>query len=211
MTSYILIGDSGHAKVIEDCIVASGNHVIAKLDDKYSSKFQEGPYIKGPISIIEELLSEYTKVIISIGHNLIRHQVVERLALADEWYGIVRHPSSIISPSAFIAFGTVVMPNVVINASSKIGHHVILNTACIIEHDCLIDNFVHISPGTVLTGGLEIGTGTQVGAKSSVNPLVRIGEWSIVGAGSIVIRNIPDHVTAVGVPTNVIKKEGFFL
>ncbi|MGN7479856.1 acetyltransferase [Solibacillus silvestris] len=209
MTSYILIGDSGHGKVIEDCIVASGHRVIAKLDDKYNSQFQEGPYIKGPLSIIKELLDNQTKIIISIGHNFIRRQVVERLALKEDCYGIIKHPSAVISPSAILGYGTVIMPNVVINASSKIGHHVILNTASIIEHDCLIKDFVHISPGTVLTGGVEVGIGTQVGAKTSVNPLVKIGKWSIVGAGSAVIRNIPDNVTAVGIPTTVIKKEGF--
>lgn len=48
MTNFILIGDSGHAKVIEDCIVAAHGKVIAKLDDKYTTLFQEGPYLKAP-------------------------------------------------------------------------------------------------------------------------------------------------------------------
>lgn len=155
MTKYILIGDSGHAKVIEDCIVANGNCVVAKLDDKYNTKFQEGPYLKGPISMVEELLSEETKVIISIGHNLIRSQIEERLALSEDWYGIIKHPSAVISPSSSIGVGTVIMPNVVINANSMIGQHVILNTSSIIEHDCNINDFVHISPGAVLTGELK--------------------------------------------------------
>ena len=209
MTNYILIGDSGHAKVIEDCIVASRNRVIAKLDDKYNLKFQDGPYLKGPVSIVEELLDKQTKVIISIGHNLIRRQIMDRLALAEDWYGIIKHPSAIVSQSASLGCGTVIMPNVVINASTKIGQHVILNTGSIIEHDCLISDFVHISPGTVLTGGVKVGTGSQIGAKTSINPLVKIGEWSIIGSGSAIIRNIPDNVTAVGTPSKVIKKEGF--
>lgn len=53
-----------------------------------------------------------------------------------------------------------------------------------------------------------MGTGTQIGAKTSVNPQVEIGKWSVVGAGSAVIRNIPEMVTVAGVPTTVIKKEG---
>ena len=208
MADYILVGDSGHGKVIEDCIVANGEKVIAWLDDRYNILFQDGPYIKGPLSIMKKLLKKDIKVIISIGNNVIRQTIVERLQLKDMDYGIVIHPSAIISPSAKIEYGTVIMPNVVVNSSSKIGSHTILNTGCIIEHDCVIGNFVHISPSTVLTGGVIIGEGTQIGANSSVNPLIKIGNWTMVGAGSAVIRNIPNNVTAVGVPTEIIRKEG---
>lgn len=208
MMKFILIGDSGHGKVIEDCIVAARNKVIAKLDDKYTTVFQEGSYVKGPLSAIHELLDKDTKVVISIGHNLIRKKIVERLQLDGDMYGIVIHPSAIMSASSSIKNGTVIMPNVVVNADSVIGGHAILNTGCIVEHDCRIGDYAHISPGTVLTGGVIVGEGTQVGAKTSVNPLVNIGEWSIVGAGSAVIKNIPNNVTVVGVPTKVIKKEG---
>ncbi|MER1956075.1 MAG: acetyltransferase [Solibacillus sp.] len=209
MRNYILIGDSGHGKVIEDSIVASHGKVIAKLDDKYSTVFQEGPYLKGPLSAIHELIQEDTKVIISIGHNPIRKKIVERLKLDEDKYGIVIHPSAIISPSITIQNGTVIMPNVVVNADSFIGNHVILNTGSIVEHDCRVYEYAHISPGAVLTGGVTVGEGSQIGAKSSVNPLVNIGHWSIIGAGSTVIKDIPDNVTAVGIPTKVIKKEGF--
>lgn len=209
MTEYILIGDSGHSKVIEDCINACGNQVVAKLDDKYDFTFQTGPYLKGPLSAMKQVLKGDRKVIISIGNNKVRQEIVERLQLKETDYGVVIHPSAIISPTAKIGFGTVIMPKAVVNADSRIGNQVILNTGCIVEHDCKVNHFVHISPSAVLTGGVIINEGTQVGANSTVNPLVEVGKWSIVGAGSVVIRDIPDHVTAVGVPTKVIKKEGF--
>lgn len=209
MTEYILIGDSGHSKVIEDSINASGNQVVAKLDDKYESTFQTGPYLKGPLSAMKQVLKDDRKVIISIGNNKVRQKIVERLQLNETDYGVVIHPNAIISPTARIGFGTVIMPKAVVNADSIIGSHVILNTGSIVEHDCQINHYVHISPSAVLTGGVIINEGTQVGANSTVNPLVEVGKWSIIGAGSVVIRDIPDHVTVVGVPTKVNKKEGF--
>lgn len=208
MSKYILIGDSGHGKVIEDCIRSNSGQVIAKLDDKYQSSFKEGPYMKGPLSIIKELVNEDVKVIISIGNNLIRKEIVNRLQLDEDKYGIVIHQSAIISPSVTVRNGTVIMPNVVINADSTVGSHVILNTGCIVEHDCIVQDFVHISPSAVLTGGVIIQEGTQVGAKSTINPMVKVGSWCMIGSGSVVIKNIHDNVTAVGVPTTVIKKEG---
>lgn len=206
--NYILIGDSGHSKVIEDSICASGHQVIAKLDDKYKSIFKDGQYTKGPISAIQDLLDKKTKVIIAIGHNATRQKINERLQLSEEYYGKVLHPSAIISPSVTIGHGTVVMPHVVINADSRVENHVILNTGCIVEHDCIVQSFVHISPSAVLTGGVCVQQGTQIGVRASVNPMVEIGEWTTIGAGSAVIKNIPDHVTAVGVPAKIMKKEG---
>lgn len=209
MTEYILIGDSGHGKVVEDCINASGSQVVAKLDDKYEFVFQKGSYLQGPLSTIKQVLKDDRKVIISIGNNIVREKIVERLQLKEKDYGVVIHPSAIISPTAKIGFGTVVMPKAVVNADSIIGDYVILNTGSIVEHDCQVHNYVHISPNAVLTGGVKVCEGTHVGANSVVNPLVKIGKWSIVGSGSVVIRNITDYVTAVGVPAKVIKKEGF--
>lgn len=207
MKNYVLIGDSGHAKVIEDCIVANGYRVIAKLDDKYTTSFQDGPYLKGPLCVIKDLLNNNNiKVIISIGNNEVRNNIFERLQLPIDLYGLVKHPTAVISPSVKIGEGTVIMPNVVINADSIIGNHAILNTGSIIEHDCKIDDYVHISPGAVLTGGVEVGIGTQIGAKASIIPCVKVGNWSIIGAGSVVIKNISSNVTAIGVPTNVIKE-----
>ena len=204
--NYILIGDSGHGKVIEDCIRANGHQVIAKLDDKYPSLFKVDSYMKGPIASIENLLDEKSKVVISIGHNAIRRKIIERLQLTEECYGTVIHPSAIISTTSKIGYGTVVMPNVVVNADSVVGNHVILNTSCIVEHDCTVQNFVHISPSAVLTGGVSVQEGTQIGARASVNPTVEIGKWTMIGAGSAVIQNIPDYVTAVGVPAKIIKE-----
>ncbi|WP_342559436.1 acetyltransferase [Metasolibacillus sp. FSL K6-0083] len=203
---YILIGDSGHSKVIEDCIRANNHQVIAKLDDKYESVFKERACMKGPISAISDLLDEKTKIIIAVGHNAARRKITERLQLAKERYGTVIHPSAIISSSATFGYGTVVMPNVVVNADSIIGNHVILNTGCIVEHDCIVQSFAHISPSAVLTGGVSVQEGTQVGARSSVNPTIQIGKWTMIGAGSAVIDNIPDYVTAVGVPAKIIKE-----
>ena len=208
MTEYILIGDSGHLKVVEDCINASGNKVVAKLDDKYEFTFQEGPYLKGALSEIKQVLKNDRKVIISIGNNKVRQKIVRRLQLNEFDYGVVIHPSAIISPTAKIGFGTVIMPKAVVNADSIIGNHVILNTGSIVEHDCVINQYVHISPSAVLTGSVIIDEGTQIGANTTVNPLIKVGKWCMVGSGSVVIQNIPDYVTAVGVPTKVIKKEG---
>lgn len=207
MQRYILIGDSGHSKVITDCIESTEQQVIAKLDDKYQDRFVEDGFIKGPISLVHELLIDDVKVIIGIGSNVIRKLIAQKLQLKEDSYGIIAHKSSIVSNSAVLGYGTVVMPGVVINAGTTIGKHCIINTSAVVEHDSTLENFVHISPNATLTGGVTVLEGTQIGAAAVAIPGVTVGKWSRIGAGATIIHDLPNNITAVGSPAKVIKKE----
>ncbi|MCZ8532007.1 acetyltransferase [Psychrobacillus psychrodurans] len=208
MEKIILIGDSGHAKVIEDCIRSQGDNVIAKLDDRYKEKFYEGVIIKGPITLLEDLLTDEVKIVIAIGSNTIRKSIVERLDISKEKYAVIIHSQAIVCSSVKVGHGSVIMPGVVVNAGAIIGSHAIFNSNSVVEHDCVVEDFTHISPGAILTGNVKVGQGSHVGAGSTIIPGVEVGSWTIVGAGSTVISNIESNVTAVGVPAKVIKREG---
>lgn len=207
MEKIILIGDSGHAKVIEDCIGSQGGNVIAKLDDRYNDKFFDKHLVKGPIALIYELLTDEVKVIISIGSNNIRKSMVERLSIASEKYAIIIHRLAIVSSTVKVGHGTVLMPGVVVNADAIIGCHTIINSNSVVEHDCVVEDFTHISPGVILTGNVKVGQGSHVGAGSTVIPGIEIGSRTTIGAGSTVISNIESNVTAVGIPAKVIKRK----
>jgi len=81
-----------------------------------------------------------------------------------------------------------------------LGRHVIVNTGATIDHDCIVGDFAHIGPGVHLAGMVKVGAGAFLGIGSVVLPGLAIGEWSMVGAGAVVIRDVPDRVTAYGVP-----------
>ncbi|WP_255472909.1 acetyltransferase [Planomicrobium sp. CPCC 101079] len=204
--NIILIGDSGHARVIADNITSSGNRVVARLDDKYTEPFKEDGCWLGPVSEVHTLIEqEEAKVVIAIGSNSVRRKIVERLALGADQYATVIHKEAIVSPSAAIGEGTVVMPGVIVNAAAVVGSHAILNTRLVIEHDCIVGDYAHVSPGAMITGGVKIGEGVHIGAGATVIPLKEIGQWSVVGAGAVVIDDIEEHSTAVGIPAKVIK------
>lgn len=206
--NIILIGDSGHARVIADNVMSSGNQVIARLDDKYTQLFKENDCWFGPSSEVHSLIEkENAKVIVAIGANAVRRKIVDRLDLEPSQYATVIHKEAIVSPSSTIGVGTVVMPGVIVNAAATIGDHVILNTRLVIEHDCIVEDYAHVSPGSMVTGGVKIREGVHVGAGATVIPTKEIGQWSVIGAGSVVIDDIEEFSTAVGVPARVIKKE----
>lgn len=210
MKKIVIIGDSGHAKVVADVVNSHENMMVyAKLDDKYQKTFAEDGFLKGPVRHLDKLIKADSdiQVVLGIGSNTIRQKIVSRLGLPDEMYASPIHSTAIISPSAKIGAGTVVMPGAIVNAEATIGDHVIVNSGSVVEHDCVIEDYGHVSPLAVLTGGVYIGEGTHIGAGASVIPSMKIGAWSTVGARAVVVSDIEDNVTVVGAPARVVKKE----
>jgi acetyltransferase-like isoleucine patch superfamily enzyme len=83
------------------------------------------------------------------------------------------------------------------------GH--VMNSGAIVEHDCALAHGVHVSPGAVLSGGVNVGARTWIGAGASVIQGIVIGADVTIGAGAVVIRDVPDGVTVVGVPARDVR------
>lgn len=201
MANVYLYGASGHGKVIKDSLHASGVKVEAFIDDN--------PNVDELASLpVLHSAEGCSPVIVSIGMNRIRKMIVERLQAADSSveFATAIHPSAVISPSAKIGEGSVVMAGAVINADAVIGKHCIVNTGATIDHDVVLGDYVHVAPGVNLSGATTVGEGTWVGVGSCVIQCLNIGKNCMIGAGSVVVKDIPDSVTAYGNPCRVVKE-----
>ena len=196
MKSIYIYGASGHGLVVADIAKACGYNDIIFIDDgdnEYLS-FNDFKY-KNKIPLA-----------FGIGDNKIRSELFNKVIDFNFRVVSLIHPSSIISPSVTIGKGTVIMPNVVVNANALIAKGVILNTSCVIEHECVIHDFAHISPKVALAGDIEIGAFTHIGIGSNIRQGIKIGKNNIIGGGSMVIKNITNNKTMVGVPAKEIYK-----
>ncbi len=199
--SIILIGGSGHAKVIIDCIRASGNTVFGILDDG----IPKGTQILG-VPVLGSI-DAYTRYrdhlfLIAIGNNTVRRLIVEKL---DVRWATVVHPRAVVSPCASLGQGTVVMPNAVINACAAIGKHCIINSGAVVEHDNILGDFVHISPNAALGGTVTVGNGTHIGIGACVRNNTNICGGCAIGAGAAVVKHITVPGTYVGVPARRLR------
>ena len=185
-----LYGVSGHAKVIKEIIESNGQNLTGVVDDNLDLK----EFCGMPV---DHNAGESGPFIVSIGNNKVRKEIVSRLK--SSFFKAI-HPNAVISQSASINDGTVVMAGVVVNAEAHIGSHCIINTGAIIDHECCLQDYVHISPNTTLCGNVCVS-----GAGSTVIQGVKIGRWSQIGAGSVVVNDIPDGVLAYGVPCRVVR------
>ncbi|HEY0668930.1 MAG TPA: acetyltransferase [Sphingobacteriaceae bacterium] len=194
-----LYGASGHAKVIIDILLRNGQSIKALIDDNRSVQELYGYSV---IHNAAEVLHAKTECIISIGNNKVRKLIAEKWSFT---YIIAIEPSAQISRGSTIESGTVVMANVAVNAGSYIGKHCILNTNCSIDHDCVLEDYVHISPNVALAGNISVGEGTHIGIGACVIQGIRIGKWATVGAGTVIIKDVPDYAVVTGNPGKVIR------
>ena len=198
MKPIVLIGAGGHAKVIIGTAEALGRKVEHILDDnpqRHGEKVLGVPVSGGSASI--KKFSESHDFIIAIGDNSIRKKMAEHLNL--NWISLV-HPTAWVHNSVKIGTGTVIMAGAIVQPDTLLGDHVILNTGCSVDHDGKIGHYAHIAPGAHLSGNVTLEEGVLLGVGSSVRPGATVGEWTIVGAGGAVARDLPGHVVAVGVP-----------
>ncbi len=206
----LVIGAGGHAWVVLDillrCIdVGESINPVGLLDDKKSLHGTRilGIEVLGDMAALDNIAHD--AVIIAVGDNLIRANIYERLKRKGEKFVRAIHPTAIISPDVQIGEGAMICGGVIVNPGSVVGRNVILNTGCTVDHHNRIGNHVHVAPGVHLGGEVEIGEGTLVGIGSTIMPRCRIGNWVTIGAGSVVVKDLPDNVIAYGVPAQVVR------
>lgn len=208
MNRIAILGASGHGKVVADALLQMSNtNTIVFFDDSF-------PVIKmvalwpvvGTTADLVNVCKEFDGVVVAIGNNNIRRNKQLELVTAGAKIITVVHPKAIISPYAVIGSGAVVLAGAVINAFADVGDACVINTNAVVEHDVKLFDAVHICPGANLAGGVIIGYESWIGIGSCVKQLVHIGNKVIVGAGSVVVKNIPDNVTVVGSPAKLMRQ-----
>ncbi len=203
-----IIGLGGHARVVASIALAMGYKIAGFLDE--NPRPQDPPAILGaPVLGHLDILASlaHPAVVIGIGQNRHRHKVLQaaRELNPHAIFPSLIHPSAIVDPSALLGQSITICAGAIICVEAQIGDGTLINTGATIDHECVIGQYCHISPGAHLAGRVRMGDFAHIGTGVAVIPGIQIGAHATIGAGAAVIRDIPDGVTAVGVPAKVIK------
>ena len=209
MKRLLIWGASDQAVVTLDCAQAMqmyGQIDLMGITTQKIRLFAQHRVMMEENVIHAKLFHAYGEVIVATGDNRLR-QI--RLQILEE-YGIpiatIIHPSAIISPTAQVNCGSTILANAVIHTLARIGTGCIINTGAIVEHDCVVKDFVNMSPNCAMAGHCSVESRAFLGIGSTLSPAVTIGEDAVIGAGAVVLTDIPAHATAVGVPAKIIKQ-----
>ena len=203
----IIFGAGGHARVVAEAAQLAGFQItgfVEQSSDLWGTKILEFPVL-GDESVFGSSEFEDCLAVVAVGDNVQREAIVTYLMARNVKFARVIHPSAVISPSAKLGSGIVVLAGAVVNSMAAVGSHCIVNTMASIDHDCSVENFVHISPGAHLAGGCTVGRAAHIGIGASLLADISIGQRCVIGAGAAVIGDIPADAVAVGVPAKVVK------
>lgn len=201
MKQLIIIGASGHGKVVADIARKNGYENILFLDDNEALIDCGGYSVVGKT---ETFIQYDCDFFVAIGNADIRQKLQQQLKYANKSVATLIHPSAIIGDNVQIGMGTVVMAGAVINPSTTIGDGCIINTCASVDHDNTIGDYVHISVGAHTAGTVIIGDKTWIGIGTTVSNNISICENCMIGAGAVVVNNITKSGTYIGVPTKKI-------
>ena len=199
----IIIGASGHGKVIADIVLQCGEILLGFLDDgAVVGEKVLGYPVLGSVSEWENYSD--ASFVIAIGNASVRERIANQMEGA-RWYTAI-HPRAIISSlETIIGEGTVIMASAVVNPCSIIGKHCIINTSAVVEHDNKIEDYVHVSVGAKLAGNVFIGKRSWIGIGASVKNNLSICDNCMIGAGTVVAKTISESGTYIGVPARKVK------
>lgn len=213
-TNLVIIGSGGDARETADIAEASnraGTSDYNILGFIVERKHGEPGTIIGGLPILGDfdwLAGRAGKVVAvgGVGSPPLRHRLVGLAARHGIEFANVIHPSTQIVPSVKLGKGVVIAAGCFLTSQARLGNHTHVNVACNIPHDNVMDDFATLSAGVRLAGKVHLQLGCYVGLGAMVLEGKRVGKWSVVGAGSMVHRDVPDRVTVTGNPARILYK-----
>ncbi|WP_214798315.1 MULTISPECIES: acetyltransferase [unclassified Exiguobacterium] len=202
MNKLVILGSGGHASVLVD-ILRESETIVGYVDVKPAECFHGIPYI----GTDEELITHYPPSSVklvngigSIGSLKQRHNLFSYFKEVGYTFEKVIHPSAIISNEVIVEEGVQVLAGAILQCHSHISANSIVNSGSIVEHDTYIEESVHVSPRVVIGGNCRIGKLSHIGIGSTIIQGICIGTESLIGAGSVVVRNLEGNSRVMGVP-----------
>ena len=205
----VLIGAGGHAKVVLEAVRAAGRfEAVGLVDPHPPAPHVLGLAVLGDDDVLAALRRQGVEAaVVALGDNGLREKVAVRLQALGFALPAIVHPAALVSPSARIGAGTVVMARAVIGTETRIAELAIINTGAVIDHDNEIGMAAHVAPGAVLAGTVRVGARALVGVGSAVRPGISIGADAIVGAGAAVVADVAVGSVVGGVPARPLRRE----
>lgn len=209
----VILGAGGDGAVIAEAIRqmrALGQEITIEgfLDDAMEpgQSFAGKPVLGGCDSWSE--LSADVRFICAIqkvGDMPRRSARIEQLAIPDERWAAVSHPSSIIASGATIGCGTFIASFVTVQPGAHIGRFVSIRAGANIGHDAIIEDHAYVGPNATLCGRARLERGAHLGPNAVIIDAKTVREFAVVGAGSVVTKTVDTHCMVSGNPARFLR------
>lgn len=212
MQRLVIYGTGGFAREVIDLVddinaVRKQFTVLGLLEDQDATKHGttiDGYAVLGGM----EWAAAHPEVlyVVAIGNPAGKRRVVTELfSNGCSRFATLVHPTAIMGRKVLLGQGSIICANVVITTNVQIGDHVSVNWITTIGHDATVEEYCTLYPGVRISGNVKVSAGCEFGANSIIIQGKKCGHWSVIGAGAVIVKDLPANTTAVGVPAQVIK------
>lgn len=210
MKDLVIIGAGDFGREVA-AVTERINHVLPTwnllgfLDDNKAVNTRiDGYPVLGDLSWLDQHEDVYT--ICSVGTGRARKKIVEKMAKKHAKFATLIDPDAVAIKDSAVGEGSVVCAGSILAINSKVGDHVIINLSCTIGHDDIIDSFCTVNPGVNISGKVHLCECVDVGTGVKIIQGKTICENVVLGAGSVVVKDIDSPGTYVGVPVKRLEK-----
>lgn len=211
MQQIIIYGAGGFAREVAWLIERINDvnpqwEILGYIDD---NKENHGKVINNyPVLGGTDYLNQFEKiaVTIAVGKSTTREKIAMKLFDKKQInFPNLIDPSVIYSKDIKLGQGAIICANSVLTPNIKIGDFLIINLSCTVGHDVIIEDYVTLLPSVNISGNSIIQKCADLGTQVIVIPEKTVGSYSIIGAGAVITKDIPEYCTAVGMPAKPIK------
>ena len=171
---------------------------------KWGKKFYSYPIFGGMDKVKE--LSEQGAYFCNLitRDSVTRHETTMALVKHGAKLANLIHPS-IDLDMVKIGLGNYFQEYVDLQAEVTIGDNTSIHIGSFIGHETTIGNSVFLAHGCNISGEVIVQDGAYLGTGVTVLPRLTVGKWSVIGAGSVIIEDVPPYSVVVGNPGRIIK------
>ena len=203
----VIWGAAGHAMVVADIIrLCDEYELVGLLDDvnpeRRGTTFFDLPVLGGREQLDQLLKQDVRHIIFGFGNNDMRLQLADVVRQKGFRLATAVHPRAVVAQDVPIGEGTVIKPGAIIDPGVTIGPNVYVGAGVSVAHEATLQAGASLSAG-VDVGKCIIGQASFVGISATVKPGANIGRRAFIGAGAVVLHDIPDEAVAYGVPARV--------
>lgn len=208
-TPLIIIGCGGFGREVHDVVDAINEkkltwNLLGYLDDRPEAvnvsrvESRDSKVLGGADWLMTA--GHEVQFVIGIGTGKTRRIIDERLRSAGFTAATLVHPAATLGHDVRIQPGVVICAGVRATTNISLGRHVHLNINTTVGHDCILKDYVTVNPLVAISGGVTIGAEAMLGTHSTILQNLAVGERSVVGAGSCVVKDVPSDTVVKGVP-----------